>query len=491
MHAVIVATGYCEAAEPLVCYKPTPLFEIVDKPIIVHILEFLAGQGFTDIEIILSHLPHLIENALEEGTRWGLKITYHLAKECEHPYIPLKIIARNWEDPWILVGQGDCLPHIAEEWLKASAEQKPSLLVNSEGIWNGWGHFSAKTLANLPSDITEETLIEYLGANCSRHQVAPFYCTRSLKELLDSNSKFISFPEMVGIFPSSAHEVEPGIWISRGVSIHPGLTIIPPVFIGEDCQIMDHVKLGPEVVIERNCLIDKESKCHHSLICQRSYVGEGLEISNSIVDRNFLANVEHETSQHIRDDFILGELKRTRLLNWPIKMFERFLALILVVLTFPLYAFLRWQCNLNEKTVLKIPVSNQQWKWKTFKWTTFKAKKGDLNKYQRSVYWLPLFYSVLKGDAHFVGVLPLTVEEVNKLPEDRLNLYLRSKVGLITLADLEHGRKPNSDDIYAAETYYALHMGFFYDTYLFGRWMVRQLSKIPRFFTEGYRYDRS
>lgn len=490
MRAVLIASGYSEAAQPLVCYKPTPLFEIVDKAIIVHILEFLAGHGFVEIDIILSHLPHLIENTLEDGQRWGLKLTYHLAKECEHPYAPLKVIARNWKDPWILLGQGDYLPHLSKEWIFAPPEQKPSLLVDSEGIWNGWGHFSSATLAELPSEITEADLITYLGENCLRQKGDPFYSTRTLKELLESNCKFISFPELVGIFPSSAHEIDPGIWISRGVSIHPGLKIIPPVFIGEDCQIMDHVTLGPEVVIEKNCMIDKTSKITHSLICQRSYVGEGLEVNNSIVDRNFLTNVEHETSQHIRDDFILGELKQTNLWALPVNILEKIIALILIILTAPIYAILWMQCDIEAKKVLKIPASLHKWEWKTFKWCTFKARKGTLNKYQRSIYWLPLFWNIVRGEAHFVGVAPLTLEQVNQLPEDRLSLYLRSKVGLITLADLDHGRKPNTDDIYAAETYYALHMNPLYDAYLFFRWIYRQLSKLPRFFTKGYRYDR-
>lgn len=491
MRAILIAAGYSDEASPLVCYKPTPLFDVVDKPVIVHILEYLTGQGFTEIEIVLSHLPHLIENALGEGERWGVKITYHLAKDCEQPFLPLRVIARNWDDPWVLVGQGDCLPHFTEEWIKSPPQEKAKLLVNAEGIWNGWGFFSPKQLANLPPDITEVDFIEKFGEACDLQKVNPFFCTRSLKELLDSNSKFISFPELFGIFPSASHEIEPGIWLSRGVSIHPGLKIIPPVFIGEDCQIMDHVTLGPETIIEKSCYIDKNSTIKRSLICQRSYVGEELVVNNSVVDRNFLANVEHETSQHIRDDFILGELKQRSILKYPLNLLERSFALLLIILTSPLYAALRLQCDLDEKVVLKIPASLQQWKWKTFKWTTFKAKKGNLNKYQRSINWLPLFWNILKGNAHFVGIAPLTLEEVKALPEDRLSLYLRSKVGLITLADLDHGRNPNADDIYAAETYYALNMNPFYDTYLFFRWIYRQISKLPLFFTKGYRYERS
>lgn len=490
MKAVIVASGYSEDATPLVCYKPTPLFEIVDRPIIAHIIEFLAGQGIKEIELIVSHLPHLIENYLGEGERWGVKLTYHLAKNCNHPYAALKVIAGNWTDSWILLGQGDCLPHLNEEWLKTPPSSKSSLQTNAEGKWNGWGFFSATTLASLPLDIQEDNMIEYLGDQCTTIHGTLFYCTRTLKDLLNSNCKFLSFPEVVGIFPSSAHEVEPGIWISRGVSIHPGLKVIPPVFIGEDCQILDNVSLGPEVVIENNCIIDKGSQIKQSLICKRSYVGDGLDIDTSVVDRNFLANVKHDTTQHIRDNFILGELKRGSLWSFFLHALERLFALFLILLTSPLYLLLRSQLDLEETYVLKIPTSSQSWLWKTFKWKTFKARTGIMNKYQRSVYWLPLFWNILKGHAHFVGVAPLTIEQVRQLPMDRLNLYLQSKVGLITLADLDHGLMPNADEVYAAETYYALHMNPFYDTYLFFRWIYRKLKKLPRFFTKGYRYDR-
>lgn len=477
MKALLIATGYSPEMEPMVRYRPTPLLNIVDKPIIVHIIEFLTKLGITHYEIILCHLPHLIEEKLEQGLRWGISITYHLVKKPDFPFGMIRVLAEGWKDPLVLLGQGDTLPRLELKFF----EGKPEVaLFNTHGSqWSGWGLFSSDLLTSFPPEATLEQVPTLLKIQPKIIKTDPFISTRNLIDLSKSNKKFISYPTTSGIFPATAHEVEMGIWVSHAVSIRPGLQVNPPIFIGENCQIMENVVLGPNTVIENNCIIDKESTVLESVICQKSYVGEGLKVENSVVDRNFLANLSHETNLIIRDNFILSGINPPKFFVWTYNFLERGFALLLFLLLSPIYLLLYLQCDVEEQNMLKLPTSPHLWSWKTFKWKSFQARPGSqLNRFQDWFKRLPLLLSVVKGDVHLIGSIPRSCEDARKLPEDWQKLYFRSKVGLITLADLDHGPHPSLDDTYASEIYYAVHMSFFYDIQLFFRWMIKKMKQL-------------
>ncbi len=73
---MILAAGRGERMRPLTDTVPKPLLAVARKPLIVHHLERLAAAGFRDVVINHAHLGHQIEDALGDGTRWGLRIGY-------------------------------------------------------------------------------------------------------------------------------------------------------------------------------------------------------------------------------------------------------------------------------------------------------------------------------------------------------------------------------------------------------------------------------
>ena len=76
MKAMVLAAGYGNRLRPLTDHTPKPLVSIAGKPLIVHHLQKLAGAGFKDIVINLGHLGHKIPQALDDGSQWGLSISY-------------------------------------------------------------------------------------------------------------------------------------------------------------------------------------------------------------------------------------------------------------------------------------------------------------------------------------------------------------------------------------------------------------------------------
>src|SRR5207237_5558737 len=78
----------------------------------------------------------------------------------------------------------------------------------------------------------------------------------------------------------NAREVDPGVWLSRNVSLHPTARVTPPVYVGENCRISEAVQLGPRAVLGDDCVLDDHSTVSESLVLTGSYVGQSLELQN-------------------------------------------------------------------------------------------------------------------------------------------------------------------------------------------------------------------
>ena len=76
MKAMILAAGRGERMRPLTDHTPKPLLSVGGKPLIVWHLERLAQAGFKEIVINHAHLGAQIEQALGNGSEWGLSLQY-------------------------------------------------------------------------------------------------------------------------------------------------------------------------------------------------------------------------------------------------------------------------------------------------------------------------------------------------------------------------------------------------------------------------------
>jgi MurNAc alpha-1-phosphate uridylyltransferase len=76
MQAMILAAGRGERMRPLTDSCPKPLLPVAGKPLIAWHLERLAAAGFHRVVINHAHLGQQIEDALGDGSAWGLQTAY-------------------------------------------------------------------------------------------------------------------------------------------------------------------------------------------------------------------------------------------------------------------------------------------------------------------------------------------------------------------------------------------------------------------------------
>ncbi len=76
MKAMILAAGRGERMRPLTDTVPKPLLLAGGKPLIVHLIERLRGEGFCDLVINHAHLSRQLRAALRDGRSLGVRIQY-------------------------------------------------------------------------------------------------------------------------------------------------------------------------------------------------------------------------------------------------------------------------------------------------------------------------------------------------------------------------------------------------------------------------------
>ena len=421
-------------------------------------------RGIKEYELILNHLPEEIEESLGDGSRWGVKINYHLLKYADYPFSVLAPISRGWsKEKSILLAQGDILPSLPT----TIDENSSFFLYDLNNKWTGWGILPVTSLSDI--NVKQELKdLPTLFPKIEKLKGEVILSTQKLEDLKKSNESMIKSRSDAFLFPSSVKKIQEGVWVSSNTTIGQDVKINPPVFISDNCQIKGQVQLGPNVIIEKNCFIDSRSNIENALICKNSYVGENLHVNNCIIDKNLLINITLGTTINIQDDFILSESKPPPFNHYLTGFTEIFLASFLLAIMSPIF-FVMW-CFFSivseEKILLPAPMDEDH--WKTFKMYTFNFKKGFFRR-------LPTLLNIIRQDMHFVGLSPRGVAEVKKLPKDWRNLILKSKVGVMTLVETVLPKNAKPDDIYASEVFYSVQYSFWYDLKLFFKWLLRRI----------------
>lgn len=81
MYALIIAGGEGERLRPLTSDRPKPMLAVAGKPILEHQVEWLRGQGVSDIVMCCGYRYQAIEEHFGDGSRWGLRIHYSVERE--------------------------------------------------------------------------------------------------------------------------------------------------------------------------------------------------------------------------------------------------------------------------------------------------------------------------------------------------------------------------------------------------------------------------
>ena len=312
MKGVLLTAGEGTRMRPLTLTRPKTMLQVGGKPILQYNLEALRDAGIKDIIMVVGYKKEAIENYFEDGSKFGVNITYvtqekrlgtahaisSIRTEIDNQFIVLNgdiivnpniitdlirkyesdeassiLILIEVEDPssfGVVEVENDRIKDIIE---KPAPEEATSNLINA-GIY-----LFDNTIFNAIDRTPKSERGEYEITDSLKIQITENKPVLGLKsdskwidvgrpwELLDVNEHFISEIE-----EDIQGEVEEGVTIHGNVIlgknsiIRSGTYILGPVFIGEGCDI------GPNSYLRK-----------YTYIGNNVNVGNAVEIKNSII----------------------------------------------------------------------------------------------------------------------------------------------------------------------------------------------------------------
>jgi hypothetical protein len=357
------------------------------------------------------------------------------------------------------------------------------------GPWSGWAWADAGVLADLPRSAGEGEAGKWLARRPgARSAGRPTLGCRTYGELLEAH-RMVLAKEFPGLL-LSGREVEPGVWLSRNVSLHPTAAVNPPVYVAADCRIGQGVQLGPEAVLGQGSVVDRHTVLARTVVLPRSYVGAELEIGEALVDRGRLVSVRLGAALEVDEAFLLGSLAE----GGPGRSLRRGLgravagALFLlgapaVLAALAADAARGRRPRLRRLEILRQPAPADPARWRSFRLLSLEPDpacrpwRGPADLVRRL---LPGLYNAARGEVSLVGLPLRAPDQARSLPKALRRLVARAPAGLVDEAAVVFGPAPGNDARYSAEAYYVAVRGLRHDLAVLGRYLAAVAKGLRR-----------
>lgn len=311
MKAIILAGGYGKRLRPLTFTRPKSMLPLLDKPILQHIVEGLANQGFDEIIVTTNYLRKQIIDHFGDGEAFGVKMTYPREDEPLGTAGSVKN-AEEYLDETFVVVQGDGITDTSLKDLMSFHKEKGAIA----------------TLALTPVDNPSGYGVVELDSNAKivrfREKPRPEECFSNLV----NTGLYVLEPEVLEYIPAGreydfardlfpkllavekklyGHEAT-GFWVDvgrpekymeairwalgkrkkrhnskKGVKIDPEAKVEGQVILGHGCRIGKNTVVEGYSVIERDVEVADGARITSPVIYHGSTIGHCSHINNSII----------------------------------------------------------------------------------------------------------------------------------------------------------------------------------------------------------------
>ncbi|NOX64085.1 MAG: glucose-1-phosphate thymidylyltransferase [Chloroflexi bacterium] len=331
MKALILSGGKGSRLYPLTYTNAKQLIPVANKPVLFRVIEAIRDAGITDIGIIIGigENGRRVQEAVGQGRRWGVNVTYIL-QEAPLGLAHCVLIARDFlGDERFVMFLGDnvieggisnlirefeqsgynsqiVLTEVAEPQHYGVAELNPDRSIKRlvekprnppsnlalVGIYMFDKHIHEAVRSIEPSwrgelEITDaiQWLVEH------GYHVHPYIHrgwwidTGKPIDMLDANSKVLEelTPEIRG-FVDRDSKVDERVTVEEGAEIINSV-VRGPTIIGENTRVVNSY-IGPFTSIYHHCLVEN-AEIEHSLILEHSkIINVPARITDSLIGRN-------------------------------------------------------------------------------------------------------------------------------------------------------------------------------------------------------------
>jgi len=324
MKAMVMSAGIGTRLRPLSYSIPKPMFPIVNKPVLEHVLELLRKHNIREVVINLYAHRGMIRNYFRDGSRLGIKINYSEEKELMGTAGGVKKVERYFDDTF-LVMSGDGLTNInltdvisfhkkkkafatmvlkrvdthfeygvtvtdATGRIKQFVEKPSWSSVFSNTVNTGIYVFQPEIFHYIPDskfcDFARDVWPELLkrGERIFGYETEGYWCDignlleyrRGQNDVLEGRIK-LDIP---------GKKRSRNIWVGKGTKIAPGGKIRGPCVIGENCRIRNNVLIEGLSTIGNGCVIGEGARLRNCILWDGVYVRRNVKLVNCIIGNN-------------------------------------------------------------------------------------------------------------------------------------------------------------------------------------------------------------
>jgi hypothetical protein len=385
----------CPSGESVsACFEGRNFVEIpfLGKSILERWLEYLSGMGRSQVIILAIEFPERIREMVHRGERWGLQ-------------------------------------------LEVIPERKELSIVEVKDKYNLRQEDEVIRLDHLPTIEDENNLTETYDGLCKASNL-----------LLKS----LNLKDRIGL-----KQWQPGVWVGLRTKISARTKITPPCWIGNDVHISAESVIGPDVIIEDRCLVEGNNEIAKSIIFPETFIGPGVDVTNSIVNGNTIVNVQTASVLQVPNSYIVSSLSKARNRNIKPSVLGRVAAFFVMLLSLPaaliyiLISRLRYKNCFTSRVAVR-PNPNSLYPWEgTLVYYELKCANRILKRW-------PQLINVILGEFSWVGNPLLSPSEAVWLTTEFDRLWFSVSSGIISLSDAEDCVEGLSYEARAHAAYYSV-----------------------------------
>jgi mannose-1-phosphate guanylyltransferase len=275
MNAVILVGGAGTRLRPLTYAVPKPLIPIINRPLISHILANLQRHGVDHVVLAASAGDRRLEESLGDGSGLGLSLSYHYETEPLGSGLAVKQAAQDFDSAFF-VCNGDVINDVdLTEMTDRHRERQGIMSIFLASVDDP----SSYGIADLdPTDrITRFVEKPPRGqapsrwANAGTWLFEPEVLDHIPDEKMDGSIERLVMPALIADgrlvlgYPSESYWMDVGT-PERYLQIHRDLldgklpACLPAeastqALVGEGCQVWPDAKIGPQVLLGRDCRV--------------------------------------------------------------------------------------------------------------------------------------------------------------------------------------------------------------------------------------------
>ena len=316
MKAVIMAGGFGTRIQPLTINLPKPMIPLINRPIMLHIIDLLKKHGITELVLLLYHQPMVIKNFFGDGSEFGVHITYVTPLEDFGTAGAVRAAAKFLDERFLIIS-GDLLTDFdlsqairfhEEKGAKATITltsvkdplQFGVVITDKEGRITkflekpGWGEVFSDTV-NTGIYVIEPEVLDHIDPDRPvdfSAEVFPGLLEkgRSLHgHIVDGYWEDVGNPEAY----LSAHRdvlsgkvdidipgfrIREGVWLGEGADVDPDAVIEGPVIVGDNCRVEEGARLSQFTVLGSDVIVRHDAFVERSVVHDHTYLGPATRL---------------------------------------------------------------------------------------------------------------------------------------------------------------------------------------------------------------------